>query len=64
MLRQVMVRPSSSSSLPDSDSPQPATSFSASAACVVPMMPVSGAKTPMTAQRTSSASWPSGNRQL
>jgi len=41
----------------------PAASFKASAACMVPMMPVSGAKTPITAQRTSSTSSPSGNRQ-
>ena len=39
--------------------PIPAASLSASAACMVPTMPVSGAK-PMTAQRTSSTSWPSG----
>ena len=34
--------------------PTPASSFSASAACMVPMMPTSGANTPIVAQRVSS----------
>ena len=34
-------------------------SFSASAACVAPTMPTTGAKTPMTAQRVASSSSPS-----
>ena len=53
---------SSISRRPSSDSPMPAASFSASAAWVVPMIPVSGANTPITAQSSSSPS-PGGNRQ-
>ena len=44
-------------------SPTPAISFSASAACVAPTMPTSGANTPIVAQRVSSSSSPSPNRQ-
>ena len=43
--------------------PKPPASFRASAACRVPMMPVSGAKTPIWLQRVSSMLSPSGNRQ-
>jgi len=58
-----MSMASSSNSRPVRLSPILAASFNASAACMVPMMPVSGAKTPITAQRTSSTSSPSGKRQ-
>lgn len=61
--RQSAASASNSNNRPSSDWPMPATSLSASAACMVPMMPVSGANTPITAQRTSSTSSPSGNRQ-
>jgi hypothetical protein len=63
-LRHSIDRPSSNQRRPTTGSPAPMISFSASAACIAPMMPVSGAKTPITAQRTSSTSSPSGNRQL
>ena len=43
--------------------PNPPAIFSASAACMVPMMPVSGAKTPIVAQCTASVSPSSANRQ-
>ena len=62
-VRHSMVSASSNNKRPLSNSPMPAASFSASAACMVPIMPVSGAKTPITAQRTSSTSSPSGKRQ-
>ena len=45
-----------SSSRPASERPAGAISFSASAACVAPTMPTSGANTPMIAQRVSSKS--------
>jgi hypothetical protein len=41
----------------------PISSFSASAACIVPMMPTSGANTPIVAQATSSNAASGGNRQ-
>ena len=41
----------------------PISSFSASAACMLPMMPTSGANTPRVAQRTSSKVASGGNRQ-
>ena len=62
-LRHSIARPSSSNRRPSRVVPHPTSNFSASAAWVAPMMPVSGAKTPMTAQRISSTSSPSGNRQ-
>jgi len=62
-VRHSISSASSSSSRPVKDSPIPAASLSASAACIVPTLPVSGAKTPLTAQRTSSTSSLSGNRQ-
>ena len=58
-----MPRASSISSRPASDWPQPASSFSASAACTLPTMPTSGAKTPIVAQATSSTAASGGNRQ-
>ena len=58
---QRMASASSISSRPSSDSPIPAASLSASAAWVVPMMPVRGANTPITAHNSSSPS-PGGNR--
>ena len=61
--RHSIVSASSISSRPTSGSPTPASSFSASAACIAPMMPTSGANTPMVAQRTSSSRRSSGNRQ-
>ena len=60
---QSSERESSSISRPTIGVPNPPASFSASAACIVPMIPVSGANTPIVAQRTSSRSSPSGNRQ-
>jgi hypothetical protein len=53
---------SSICSRPASDVPTPASSFSASAACIVPMMPTSGANTPIVAQRVSSNRLSGGNR--
>ncbi len=41
----------------------PASSFSASAACMLPMMPTSGANTPIVAQATSSNAASGGNTQ-
>ncbi len=58
-----IVRASSICSRPASGLPTPASSFSASAACTLPMMPTSGANTPMVAQRTSSNTASGGNRQ-
>jgi hypothetical protein len=63
MLRHSIDRPSSSQRRPSTTSPHPAISLRASAACIVPMMPVSGANTPITAQRSSSTASASGNRQ-
>ena len=45
-----IVRPSSICSRPASEEPTPASSFSASAACMAPTMPTSGANTPIVAQ--------------
>jgi hypothetical protein len=59
-----MFNASSNSKRPLNDSPMPAASFSASAACIVPTMPVSGANTPITAQRTSSTSSPFGEQAV
>ena len=49
-----MARPSSMSSRPVNVRPAPVSSLSASAACIDPIMPTSGAKTPRVAQRVSS----------
>ena len=56
-------RASISNSRPTAGVANPPASLSASAACIVPTMPVSGANTPIVAQRTSSTSSPSGNRR-
>jgi hypothetical protein len=47
-------RPSNINSLPASEGPMPASSFSASFACSVPMVPTTGPNTPSTAQSVSS----------
>ena len=57
------VRASTICSRPASDEPTPASSFSASAACIVPMMPTSGANTPSVAHATSSNAASGGNTQ-
>ena len=61
--RQLAASASNSSSRPASDVPTPARSFSASPACIAPTTPTSGANTPIVAQRVSSSSSPSPNRQ-
>ena len=56
------ARPASAAG-PSAVDPRALSSFSASAACMVPMMPTSGANTPMVAQRASSNFASGGNRQ-
>ena len=56
---EASVRPASR---PVGGRPIPAIPCSASAACIVPTIPVRGANTPMMAQRISSGASPSGNR--
>lgn len=58
-----MSRASSISSRPATTVPAPLSSLIASAACRLPMMPTSGASTPMVAQRVSSNWLSGGNRQ-
>ena len=60
---KLMLRPSSISSRPVIGSPVWLSSFKASAACTLPMMPTSGAKTPMVAHCVSSNVLDSGNTQ-
>ena len=54
--RHSMLNPSSIKKRPFKVSPQPVNTLIASAACMAPMMPTSGANTPITAQRVSSNS--------
>jgi hypothetical protein len=54
MLVHSIERASSINKRLANDSPMPITSFNASAACTVPIMPTSGANTPMVAHCTSS----------
>ena len=58
-----MVRASTISSRPVSGRPAPDSSFSASAACMLPTMPTSGANTPSVAQRVSSSLLSGANMQ-
>ena len=58
-----IARPSSICRRPASELPAPLSSLSASAACMAPMMPTSGANTPMVAQRVSSKSSEGANTQ-
>jgi hypothetical protein len=60
---KLVLRPSNISSLPASEGPMPASSFKASLACSVPMVPTTGPNTPSTAQRVSSKAASGGNRQ-
>jgi hypothetical protein len=58
-----IVRASSISSRPASERPMPTISFSASAACMLPTMPTSGANTPIVEQATSSNAGSAGKAQ-
>ena len=60
ILRGCIVSASTSSNFPHSVESIPSSSFNASAACMLPMMPTNGAKIPSTAQRVSSLSICSG----
>ncbi len=63
MLVHSMARPSSRSRRPASELPTRITSFNASAACMAPITPTSGANTPMLLQAASWKAPSSGNRQ-
>jgi hypothetical protein len=56
-------RASSICSRPVSALPTPASSFRASAACMLPMIPTSGANTPIVEQATSSKAASGGKAQ-
>jgi hypothetical protein len=58
-----MARASSICRRPASELPMPATSLSASAACMLPTMPTSGANTPIVEQATSSNATSGGKTQ-
>jgi hypothetical protein len=63
MVLKAMSRPSIISSWPVRRESRPLRILSASAACMLPTMPTSGANTPMVAQRVSSTPLSSGNTQ-
>ena len=60
---QLISLPSNMSKRPVKGLPAPLMSFRASAACMAPMMPTKGAKTPMVAQRASVISASGGKMQ-
>ena len=62
MERHSISSASNNINLPAAVRPIFANNLSVSDACAVPMIPTSGAKTPITAHRVSSTSFSSGNR--